>query len=347
VRRYLLTRLALTAPLLLLLLTATFLLLRVAPGDPVTATLGDRASAERIAELRESLGLDEPLWRQYVDYVGGALHGDFGRAITTDTPVWQTIRDRFPATLELTVAALLVAVAVGIGVGAASARYRDTPLDVAGRVLGIVLYAAPIFWLGILFQLLFSVKLGWLPTGGRTAAFAEPRPLLSLETSGSSTWDFTGLYTVDALLTGNFSALWEALRHLALPAVTLGLVIGGVLVRLVRVNMLQALRSDHVDAARARGLPERSVVLRHALRSALVPVVAVVGLQFALLLSGAVLTEATFSWPGLGQSLYNFLGDRDYTAVQGLVTFYALFVVAVSLLIDVVSAWVDPRIRYS
>ena len=333
-RRYVLTRLALTAPLLLLLLTATFLLLRVAPGDPVTATLGERASDARAAELRRSLGLDDPLWQQYASYVGGALRGDFGRAITTDIPVWNTIRDKFPATLELTLAAMLVAVATGIGVGAASARFRDTPLDVAGRLLGIVLYAAPIFWLGILFQYLFSVKFGWFPTGGRTASFAEPR-------------DITGLYTVDALLSGNFDALGAALRHLALPAVTLGLVIGGILVRLVRVNMLQALRSDHVDAARARGLPERAVVLRHALRSALVPVVAVVGLQFALLLSGAVLTEATFSWPGLGQTLYDFLQDRDYTAVQGLVTFYALFVVAVSLLIDVVSAWVDPRIRYS
>ncbi len=333
-RRYLLTRLALTAPLLLLLLTATFLLLRVAPGDPVTATLGDRASDARAEALRDSLGLNEPLWQQYTEYVGGALTGNFGRAITTDTPVWDTIREDFPATLELTFAALLVAIAVGIAVGAVSARYRDSPLDVAGRILGIVLYAAPIFWLGILFQLLFSVKLGWLPTGGRTAAFSEPR-------------DLTGIYTLDAVLTGNLSALWAALRHLALPAITLGLVIGGVLIRLVRVNMLLALRSDHVDAARARGLPERSVVLRHALRSALVPVVAVVGLQFALLLSGAVLTEATFSWPGLGQTLYNFLGDRDYTAVQGLVTFYALFVVAISLLIDVVSAWVDPRIRYS
>jgi peptide/nickel transport system permease protein len=333
-RRYLLTRLALTAPLLLLLLTATFVLLRVAPGDPVTVALGDRASEARIEEVRESLGLNEPLWRQYADYLSGVFRGDFGRAISTGTPVSTTIRDRFPATLELTLAALGVAVAVGIGVGAASARYRDTPLDVTGRLLGIVLYAAPIFWLGILFQLLFSVKLGWLPTGGRTADFFEPRHL-------------TGLYTVDAALTGNLRALWEALRHLALPAVTLGLVIGGVLIRLVRVNMLQALRSDHVDAARARGLPERSVVLRHALRSALVPVVAVIGLQFALLLSGAVLTERTFSWPGLGLSLYRFLGDRDYTAVQGLVTFYALFVVAVSLLIDIVSAWVDPRIRYS
>ena len=199
-RRYLLTRLALTAPLLLLLLTATFVLLRVAPGDPVTATLGDRASGARVAELRHSLGLDEPLWRQYGAYVGGALHGDFGRAITTGTPVWTTIKEKFPATLELTMAALLVAVAVGIGVGAASARYRDTPLDVAGRVLGIVLYAAPIFWLGILFQLLFSVHLHWLPTGGRTTAFAEPRHL-------------TGLFTLDALLTGDVHALWEALRQ--------------------------------------------------------------------------------------------------------------------------------------
>ncbi|HVW33969.1 MAG TPA: ABC transporter permease, partial [Acidimicrobiia bacterium] len=326
-RRYLLTRLALTAPLLLLLLSATFLLLRVAPGDPVTATLGDRASGERVTELRHSLGLDDPLWRQYGRYVSGTLHGDFGRAITTGTPVWKTIKDRFPATLELTLAAMLVAVAVGIAVGAAAARFRDSALDVAGRVLGVVLYAAPIFWLGILFQLLFAVHLHWFPTSGRTAAFAEPRHL-------------TGLYTVDALLTGNLHGLSQALRHLALPAVTLGLVIGGVLVRLVRVNMLQALRSDHVEAARARGLPERSVVLRHALRSALVPVVAVIGLQFALLLSGAVLTEATFNWPGLGLSLYKFLGDRDYTGVQGLVTFYALFVVVVSLLIDIVSAWV-------
>ena len=281
----------------------------------------------------DSLGLDDPLWQQYASYVGGALRGDFGRAITTDIPVWKTITEKFPATLEFTVAAMLVAVAVGIGVGAASARFRDTPLDVSGRLLGIVLYAAPIFWVGILFQCCSRWSSDGCPPAGGPPPSSEPR--------------ITGLYTVDALLTGNFSALWQALRHLALPAVTLGLVIGGILVRLVRVNMLQALRSDHVEAARARGLPERSVVLRHALRSALVPVVAVVGLQFALLLSGAVLTEATFSWPGLGQTLYDFLQDRDYTAVQGLVTFYALFVVAVSLLIDVVSAWVDPRIRYS
>ena len=333
-RAYLLTRLALTLPLLLLLLTATFLLLRVAPGDPVTATLGERVSDTRAAQLRASLGLDDPLWKQYGRYLADVAQGDFGRAITTKRPVRETISQQFPATLELTLAAMVVAVGVGLVIGALSARFRDTPLDVGGRLLGIVLYAAPIFWLGILFQLLFSVKLGWLPTGGRTAPFAEPRHL-------------TGLYTVDALMTGDVHALSEALRHLALPALTLGLVIGGVFVRLVRVNMLQTLRADFVEAARARGIPERDVVFGHALKNALVPVVAVVGLQFALLLSGAVLTETTFTWPGLGKSLYDFLGDRDYTAVQGLVTFFACFVVAVSLLIDVVSAWIDPRIRYS
>lgn len=331
--RYLLTRLVLVVPMLVILLTATFLLLRVAPGDPVTATLGGHISEARAAAIRRSLGLDRPLWRQYVDYVDHVAHGDFGRAITTNRAVSSTIAERFPATLELTLAALVVAVAVGVGIGALAARFRDTPLDVGGRILGILLYAAPIFWLGIMLQLLFAVKLGWFPTGGRIAAFSEPRSI-------------TGLYTVDALLTRNWGALVSALRYLALPAITLGAAIGGIFIRLVRVNMIQTLKADYVEAARARGIPERQVVLRHAFRNALVPVVTIVGLQFALLLSGAVLTETTFTWPGIGLSLYQFLQDRDYIGVQGLVTFYALFVVVVSLLIDVVSAWVDPRIRY-
>lgn len=305
----------------------------MAPGDPVTATLGDRVSDVRAARVRESLGLDAPLWRQYTRYLADVATGDFGRAITTGRPVRDTITDRFPATLELTLSAMAVAVAVGVAIGAVAARFRDTALDVAGRVAGMVLYAAPIFWLGILFQYLFSVRLGWLPSSGRTSAFAEPR-------------DITGLYLVDSLATADWEALTAALRHLALPAVTLGLVIGGIVVRMVRVNMLATLGSDYVQAARARGVGERAVVFRHALRNALVPVVAVVGLQFALLLGGAVLTETTFNWPGIGLSLFQFLQNRDYTAVQGLVTFYACFVVAVSLLIDVVTAWIDPRIRY-
>jgi len=326
-------RLALVVPMLLILLTATFLLLRVAPGDPVTATLGDRVSEARADAIRRSLGLNRPLWRQYVDYLGRVVHGDFGRAITTNRPIRSTIAERFPATLELTLAALIVAVIVGVGIGALSARYRDTTLDIGGRIFGILLYAAPIFWLGIMLQLLFAVKLGWFPTGGRIAPFPEPRSI-------------TGLYTVDALLTRNWGSLTSSVRYLTLPALTLGLAIGGIFIRLVRVNMIQTLKADYVEAARARGVPERLVLFRHAFRNALVPVVTIVGLQFALLLSGAVLTETTFTWPGIGLSLFQFLQDRDYIGVQGLVTFYAVFVVVVSLLIDLASAWVDPRIRY-
>ncbi len=331
--RYFMARLALVVPMLLILLTATFLLLRVAPGDPVTATLGDRVSEARADAIRRSLGLNRPLWRQYVDYLGRVVHGDFGRAITTNRPIRSTIAERFPATLELTLAALIVAVIVGVGIGALSARYRDTTLDIGGRIFGILLYAAPIFWLGIMLQLLFAVKLGWFPTGGRIAPFTEPRSI-------------TGLYTVDSLLTRNWGSLTSSVRYLTLPALTLGLAIGGIFIRLVRVNMIQTLKADYVEAARARGVPERLVLFRHAFRNALVPVVTIVGLQFALLLSGAVLTETTFTWPGIGLSLFQFLQDRDYIGVQGLVTFYAVFVVVVSLLIDLASAWVDPRIRY-
>lgn len=332
-RAYVLARLLLAVPMLFILLTVTFVLLRVAPGDPVTATLGGRVSDARADQIRHDLGLDRPLWRQYAEYLGDVAHGDFGRAITTNRPLRTTIADRFPATLELTLAAMVVAIGVGVLVGAVAARFRDTALDVGGRLLGILLYAAPIFWLGIMLQLLFSIQLHWLPTGGRIAPFTEPRSI-------------TRLYLVDSLVTGNWDALGSALRYLALPAITLGVVIGGIFIRLVRVNMLQTLKSDYVEAARARGIGERRVLFNHAFRNALVPVVTIVGLQFALLLSGAVLTEATFTWPGIGLSLYQFLQNRDYTAVQGLVTFYALFVVAVSLVIDLVSAWVDPRIRF-
>ncbi len=332
-RAYVLARLLLAVPMLFILLTVTFVLLRVAPGDPVTATLGGRVSDARADQIRHDLGLDRPLWQQYTSYLADVGRGDFGRAITTNRPIRTTIADRFPATLELTLAAMVVAIGVGVTVGALAARFRDTPLDVGGRLLGILLYAAPIFWLGIMLQLLFSIQLHWLPTGGRIAPFHEPRSI-------------TRLYLVDGLITGDWAALGSAFRYLTLPAVTLGVVIGGIFIRLVRVNMLQTLKSDYVEAARARGIGERRVLFNHAFRNALVPVVTIVGLQFALLLSGAVLTEATFTWPGIGLSLYQFLQNRDYTAVQGLVTFYALFVVGVSLLIDIVSAWVDPRIRF-
>jgi peptide/nickel transport system permease protein len=319
--------------MVLILLTFVFIVLRVAPGDPIQAAYGQKLNPQQLAEVRHALGLDRPLIVQYGKYLASVAHGDFGRSVVTDQSVGSVIRARFPATLELTIAAMIIAVVVGVGLGALAGRYRDTPLDLGGRLFGIVIYAAPIFWLGMMFQLVFAVKLHIFPTGGRIAAFADPRHI-------------TGLYTVDSVITGNWSSLWTSLRYLALPSITLGLVIGGILVRLVRVHMLQTLQADYVEAARARGIPEWRVVMRHAFRNALIPVVTITGLQFAALLGGAVLTETTFTWPGLGSQLVDYLGSRDYPGVQGIVTFFAFLVVGVSLLIDILNAYVDPRIRY-
>lgn len=332
-RRYLIVRVALTIPMLLVLLTAVFLLMRVAPGDPVKATVGTRLTDAQIQDRREALGLNDPLPEQYLDYLGGAVTGDFGDPVTDRRSVIGIIGDTAPATFELALTGMLVAVGVGVGVGAVSGRLRDTPFDVGGRLFGIVIYATPIFWLGLLAQLQFAVNWGWFPTGGRIGAFAAPD-------------DVTGFYLLDAVLTADLAALGSTTYHLILPGVTLGLVIGGVFVRMVRVNMLQTLRADYVEAARARGVRERPVVFRHAFKNALVPIVTIVGLQFAILLGGAILTETIFSWPGLGAAIVDFIGSRDYSAVQGIVTFIAVVIVGISLLIDVVNGLIDPRVRF-
>lgn len=331
--RYVLLRIALTVPMILILLTFVFVILRVAPGDPIEAAYGQKLPPAQIAEVRHNLGLDRPLIVQYGEYLGALVRGDFGKSVVTQQSVGTIIKADYPATLELTLVAMLVAIAVGVGFGALAGRYRDTPIDLGSRLFGIVIYAAPIFWLGMMFQLLFSVKLHIFPSSGRIAPFAQPHHI-------------TGLYLIDSVLTWNWSSFWQALRYIALPALTLGLVIGGVLVRLVRVHMLQTLQSDYVEAARARGVPEWRVVMQHAFRNALIPVITVTGLQFAALLAGAVLTETTFTWPGLGSQLVQYLDARDYPGVQGVITFVAMAVVLVSLLIDIINAYVDPRIRY-
>jgi peptide/nickel transport system permease protein len=321
--------------MVLLLLTLVFLLMRVAPGDPISAALGGRLPQEELERRRVAAGYDRPLILQYVEYLGDVATGDFGTTISDNRPVTSMIAQNGAATLELTATAMVLAVVVGVGVGLVSGRFRDTPLDLGGRLFGIVIYAAPIFFLGFLGQLIFGKYLGWLPTSGR----ASPVVTFELDTP-------TNLFVVDAIIAGDWSALGDILRHLILPATTLGLVIGGVFTRLVRVNVLQTLQGDYVEAARARGLKERNVVFRHAFKNALVPVITVMGLQFALLLSGAVLTEQTFNWPGLGSELIRYLDNRDYIAVQGIITFVALVVVGISVLIDFVNAWVDPRVRY-
>jgi peptide/nickel transport system permease protein len=275
---------------------------------------------------------------QYAHYLNGVLHGNFGQVTSENRSVTDVITHEGAATLELSLAALLIALVLGLGVGVLIGRFRDTPLDVAGRLFGIVTYAAPVFWVGLLLQLLFAAKLGWLPSSGQADTLQE----IDLQQHAH-----THIALLDAAINGNWGDFVNVLQHLALPAITLGLLLCGVFIRLVRVNVIQTLKHDYIEAARARGIRESRVVLRHGFRNALVPVVTVVGLQAALLMSGAVLTETTFSWPGIGRALIDFLNNRDYVAVQGVVTVFALIVVAVSLVIDIVTALIDPRVRYS
>lgn len=331
--RYLLARVLLAIPMVLILLTLIFLLLRAAPGDPVTATVGGRLPPEEVAERREALGLDDPLYVQYFRYMGDALTGNFGDPVTDRRSVVEIVAESAPATIELAVAGMFVAVVVGVVVGGLAGRLRDTPFDVGGRLFGIIVYAAPLFWTALLAQLLFAVKLGWLPVSGRVGAFNAPEQV-------------TGFYVIDSIVTLDWTALGSVLTHLALPAITLGLLVGGIFIRMVRVNMLQSLRSDYVEAARARGLRERNVVFRHAFKNSLIPIVTIMGLQFALLLGNATLTETVFSWPGIARAIVEFIGARDYAAVQGIVTFIALVIVGVSVLIDIINGLVDPRVRY-
>jgi peptide/nickel transport system permease protein len=272
---------------------------------------------------------------QYVDYLGDVARLNFGTTITDDRPVTDVIIENGSATLELTFWAMVVALSVGIGLGLLAGRLRDSGADVSIRMFGIVVYAMPAFFLGFLAQLLFGERLGWLPTSGR----ASPEVQFLLPTH-------THLYLIDAIIYGDWATFKDVVLHLILPATTLGLIIAGVLIRLVRVNVLQTMKGDYIEAARARGIDEKSVVYRHAFKNALVPVVTVLGLQIALLMSGAVLTETTFNWPGIGFELVRYLNNRDYIAVQGIITFFALIVIFVSVLIDFVCAWIDPRVRY-
>ncbi|WP_211192137.1 ABC transporter permease [Actinoplanes sp. TBRC 11911] len=333
--RYIGTRLLLAIPMVWILLTMVFVLMRVAPGDPVSAALGARLSADQLAERRAAAGFDAPILQQYWDFLGHIVRLDFGRTLTDNRPVTDIIVENGGATLTLTLAAVILAVLFGLPMGLHAGRRRDKPDDIVIRLFGILTFAAPVFFVGLLFQLFFGKALGWLPTSGQ----ASPVVQATVETK-------THILLLDTIIAGDGEATGDVLKHLVLPAVTLGLLTLGVLVRMTRVNVIQTLGSDYVESARARGIPDRTVVVRHALRNALVPVITVMGLQAALLLGGAVLTEQTFNWPGIGNQLVDYLNNRDYTAVQGIITFFALVVVLISLLIDIINALVDPRIRY-
>ncbi|MCP9809214.1 ABC transporter permease [Cyanobium sp. HWJ4-Hawea] len=335
--RYLASRIALAPVMMWLIASLVFLLLRLAPGDPIDALLGTRAPEAARAALRAQLGLDQPLWQQYGHFLGQLLHGQLGQSLTNQEPVLAVIRDSLPASLELGVVALLLAALVGLAVGFSGVARPEGKLDLAGRLYGIGTYALPPFWAAMVIQLVFAVWLGWLPVGGRF-----PPTLLPPEGSG--------FYLLDSLQLGLVSGQWQnllgSLRHLVLPACTLGLLLSGVFANALRLNLRRALDSDFIEAARSRGLSERRVILRHALPNALLPVLTITGITVASLIGGALLIEVTYSWPGIAFRLQEAIGQRDYPLVQGIVVVVAALVVLVTVAVDLLVAILDPRVRF-
>ncbi len=297
-----------------------------------------------------------PFDSQYFNYLGDLLQGDLGVSLapTRGRPVADDLRLKFPATLELALASLAICMVIGVSTGAYAAHKRRSPADYGFRIFSIVIWAVPVFWLGIMLQLVLGVYLGeWYGSSPFAARYLQPifGDFLPLPISGRIGTEMapraiTGLYVLDSILTGDWKALASAIRYLILPATTLGLYLSGVFTRLTRSNMLDALQSDYITAARARGIAERVVVYRHALKNAFIPILTMMGLQFAGLLAGAVLTETTFSWPGMGLFMWERIGYRDFNSIQGSVVLFAVLVAAVSLIVDVIYAWIDPRIRY-
>jgi peptide/nickel transport system permease protein len=333
--RYMLVRVALIIPMLWVLVTMVFLLMRVI-GDPITAAQGGRLNAQQIAERKHAAGLDRPMLTQYWEYISGLARGDFGTTLTDHRAISEILVQNGAATLELSFWSLLVAFGIGVPLGRIAARYRDKLPDVVLRLFAILVYAAPVFFVGLLLKLAFT-PFGW-PSSGRASTDTE----LILE----DVHPHTNIMIIDSILWGDPALIRDVLEHAVLPAVALGLLTGGVFLRLVRINLLQTLRMDYVTAARSRGVSERRVVRKHAFRNALVPVVTVMGMQIALLLAGAVLTETTFEWKGIGYMLTQYLKARDFLAVQGIVTAIAVIVCVASLLIDAIIAMVDPRVRF-
>lgn len=335
--RYILIRALLIVPTIFILVTVVFFLMR-ATGDPLTAALGGKLPPAQLQERIHQAGYDQPLLIQYVEYLGQLLRGDFGTTFTDRLPVTQVLLTYGAATLELAFYALIVAFIVGIPLGLLAAAFRDRWGDASLRVFAILCYATPVFFAGLVLKLVFSIWLDWFPVAGRASTGSE----IEMQTLGSK----TGIYLIDALQTGDPAVVGNVLLHAVLPAVTLGLLTAGIFLRLVRTNVIGTLSTDYVDAARSRGVWEYRLVRKHAYRPALIPIITVIGLQIALLLGGAILTETTFEWKGLGFQLSHYLQARDFVAVQGLVVLLAVIVAVTNFIVDIIAALIDPRVRY-
>jgi dipeptide transport system permease protein len=334
--RHLIKRLLLTLPTFLALMFVTFVMIRLVPGDPVEARRGERGiSPERHAELLKEMGLDQPVWKQFVDYVWGILNGDFGTSLISKTPVLQEFFTLFPATLELTICAMVFAVSVGVPAGVIAAVRRGKLYDQTLMGLALTGYSMPIFWWGLILILVMSNMLGLTPVSGRVDLikfYYQP---------------VTGFALIDSLLSGQKGAFGDAVHHLILPSIVLGTVPLAVIARMTRSAMLEVLEEDYVRTARAKGLSARRVIGLHALRNALIPVITSIGLQIGTLLAGAVLTETIFSWPGVGKWLIESIGRRDYPALQGGILLISAVVILVNLIVDLLYGLINPRIRHA
>jgi peptide/nickel transport system permease protein len=332
VLRFTVRRLLLLVPILIGLSILVFLWIRALPGSPAEALLGERATAESIAQIREQYGLDDPLYEQYWRYVQTLVQGDLGTSISSRRPVTTEIKERFPATIELTLAAGLFALLFGIPLGFFAAKRFGGIFDNSSLVLSLIGVSIPIFFLGIILKWIFAVRLGWLPSIGRQDVLIEAdHP--------------TNFYVLDGIVTRNWEAAWDAVKHLILPAIALGSIPLALISRITRAAVLDVQNEDYVRTARAKGLPPRTVDSRHVFRNAMLPISTVIGLQVGLLLSGAILTETVFAFPGIGTWIQASIENRDYPVLQGGILFVAVIVVVVNILVDLSYGLLNPRIR--
>jgi len=333
--KFLLRRAALTLPTFIALMFVTFTMIRLVPGDPIEVRRGERGiTPERLAELRHTMGLDQPIWKQFLDYVWALLHGDFGTSIVSKTPIAQEFFTLFPATVELTFCAMIFAIGIGIPAGTYAAVRRGKFFDQTLMVTALTGYSMPIFWWGLVLILFMSNTLHLTPVSGRVdlIKYYYPQP--------------TGFLLIDSLLSGQKGAFLDVVRHLILPTIVLGTVPLGAIARMTRSSMLEVLDEDYVRTAKAKGLSPFRVINIHALRNALIPVVTSIGLQMGSLLAGAFLTETIFSWPGIGHWLVQSVGRRDYPALQGGIMLVAIVVIVLNVVIDFFSGLINPRLRH-
>ncbi|MBA4493691.1 ABC transporter permease [Paenactinomyces guangxiensis] len=330
---YTIRRILMLIPVLIGMSIITFAIVHAIPGDPAKTIVGDKATPEQIAEVRESLGLNKPAYIQYFHYLGDLLQGDLGTSLTRKVPISEEIGPFLAATTELAVASLLIAIFFGVNLGILSAWRQNSWLDYSAMLIALIGVSMPVFWLGLMEQWLFAQNLGWLPSNGRVDA------RMGFE-------GITDFYVIDALITGDFVFLTDVLTHLILPAVALGTIPMAIIARMTRSSMLEVMRSDYIRTARAKGLSEFWVVYKHTLKNACIPVLTVAGLQLGLLLGGAVLTETIFSWPGVGRYIYDAINARDYPVIQSGILILATIFVVINLIVDLLYAWIDPRIQY-